>query len=433
MSDPVVPVHLSAPREGIPPLADTASAVREVADALADGRGPVAVDTERASGFRFDDRAYLVQVRRSGSGTHLIDPAQVPSAGEILAPVMNRTPWILHAGHSDLPALTTLGWRTPQLNDTQIAGRLLGFGQVGLAGMLESLLGVTVAKDKGREDWSARPIPDDLLSYAALDVELLIELLETALARLQELGRQPWYLQECEHVRSDWSYPVRPPNWRKLRGIGAVRDRRGLEIARQLTDVRTGIARARDIPPEKVLRSSAILDLAKNPRRAAQRLPREIATSSRLARSQRRGRSRQHLEEQLSRAVQDALSADADTLPETPRVRNGHPDHRHWERDYPRAHAALVGFRAGVDDLVDSTGIRAEDLIVARNIRSVAWDITEGTTGVQASFSSAPPSVDPVGDIEELLGGLLEDLGCRDWQIDLLVPVFLPVVVDLPN
>jgi len=79
------PTFLSAPGEGLPPLADTPQAVKDVAEALSAGSGPVAVDTERASGFRFDDRAWLVQLRRAGAGTHLVDPASVPAAGDVLA------------------------------------------------------------------------------------------------------------------------------------------------------------------------------------------------------------------------------------------------------------------------------------------------------------------------------------------------------------
>ena len=409
--------HLSRPREGVPTVADTASAVRRVTEALGDGRGPIAVDTERASGFRFDDRAYLVQVRREGAGTHLVDPASVSDAGTLMAPVMNESPWILHAGHSDLPALTSLGWRTPQLHDTQVAGRLLGYGQVGLAGMLGDFLGVTVAKDKGREDWSARPIPTAMLSYAALDVELLIELLDSAMDQLTSLGREAWYHQECQRIRVDWSHPVQPQDWRQLRGIGSLRNRRGLEVARRLTEERTRIARERDIPPEQVLRTSSILDVAKSPSKASRQLQRPQSGGRRVDRAART---------LLLQAVQDALSADAAELPTVQRSVAGRPDHRHWAKEYPLAHALLQGFRKAVGHLSEDTGIRVEDLIVVRHLRSVAWDVSEASAPTVPGFTGE----DPVGDLEDLLGSLLEDCGCRPWQVGLLVPVLLPVVVD---
>lgn len=416
---------LLSPRDGVPRLADTPVTVQDVAASLRSGHGPVAVDTERASGFRFDDRAFLVQLRRSGSGTHLVDPAVVPDAGSILAPVMNETPWILHAAHSDLPALTTLGWQTPQLHDTQIAGRLLGHGQIGLAGMLEKFLGVTVAKDKGREDWSARPVPRSLLTYAALDVELLIDLLEITVPRLEELGRDGWYRQECDHVSQEWSRPVPQPDWRSLRGLGHIRDRRGLEIVRRMVEARTEVARHRDVPPEHVLKGSAILELAQQPSRADRRLSGEIAGSSRLARSSGGGSRRSTVVRELngafSSALRTALEADSTELPERPRSPSGHPDHRTWARDYPVPHQLATGFRGAVDEISDATGIKAEDVLTVRVTRAVAWQVFVGLDRTGASD-------DPVGDAEESLGGTLVDQGCRDWQVTLLINAFLPVV-----
>jgi ribonuclease D len=407
---------LAGPRGGIPPLADTRAAVERAAASLADGTGPIAVDTERASGFRFDDRAWLVQLRRRGSGTHLIDPATVPQAGPLLAPVMGAAPWILHAAHTDLPALTSLGWSTPRLHDTQIAGRLLGLGQVGLAGMLDRFLGVTVAKNKGREDWSARPLSTDMLTYAALDVELLPELLEDAHARLGALGRAGWYREECDHILESWSHPVPEPDWTGLRGLGAVRDPRGLEVARQLTLVRTAAARHRDVPPEKVLRSSAIVDAARSPGRAA-----AIVAGGLRGRS---GAGSGRLRRALSDAVAEALSTSPDNLPPRPRTHQGHPDHRNWPRDHPRAARLLDGYRRAVDDLAAGLGLQPPELIVARSLRSVAWDSSVSLPG------GPEGSADPVGDLEELIGDLLDRQGARRWQEDLLSGVLLPVLAE---
>ena len=140
-------MHLAEPRDGLPPLLDTAEAIADGARRLAAGHGPIAVDTERASAFRFDERAFLVQLRRPDTGTLLIDPtgsasgstasasafsgSAFPEAMQLLGRTMNSAEWILHAAHTDLPALTTLGWRPTRLHDTQLAGRLLGMGQPG--------------------------------------------------------------------------------------------------------------------------------------------------------------------------------------------------------------------------------------------------------------------------------------------------------------
>jgi len=435
--------YLASPREGLPPLADTSDAVVDVAEVLATGSGPVAVDTERASGFRFDDRAWLVQLRRAGAGTHLVDPAVVPDAGELLAPVLNDLPWVLHAAHTDLPALTTLGWHTPLLHDTQIAGRLLGFGQIGLAGMLEELLGVTVAKDKGREDWSARPLPTDMLTYAALDVELLVELLATAMSRLRRrseaegLDRVGWYRQECDHVSADWSRPVQVPDWTRLRGIGAVRDPRGLEMARRLTDIRTEVARRRDTPPEKVLRSSVIVDMARAPYQAEDMLRSGRGDSGRGVRHGGRGRSGGRQGPQMSRELQarlvagvrDALSVDAAVLPDRPRSPRGRPDHRTWAKDYPVAGRLASGFRTAVDDLAERLDLHPSELVVSASVRSVAWDAAQLLETLDAGQASGYAE-DPVGWAEDALGSLLTAQDARAWQSDLLIPALLPVIAE---
>lgn len=428
MTTPTDPRFLSTPGEGLPPLADTPDAVAEVSAALAAGHGPVAVDTERASGFRFDDRAWLVQLRRAGSGTHLVDPASVPDAGDLLAPVMNSAPWTLHAAHTDLPALTTLGWSTPVLHDTQIAGRLLGHGQVGLAGMLEDLLGVSVAKDKGQEDWSLRPLPADMLTYAALDVELLNELLDSALSHLRQISerdgrnRLGWYRQECDHVSRTWSRPVTVADWTRLRGIGAVRDPRGLEAARRLTAIRTDVARQRDTPPEKVLRSSLIVEIARSPQQAE-----DVLRSGTAPRMPRELRAR------LLAGVRDALATAPSALPTRPRAPRGRPDHRTWSKDHPVAFRLLTGFRDTVDAVSADLQLDPPELLVSRSVRSVAWDASRILAD---TFPSRIPDLyrgDPVGWTEEMLGDLLADQDARPWQRDLLVPGFAAVVAtELP-
>ena len=101
------------------------------------------MDAERASGFRYSNRAYLIQIRRDGAGTVLIDP--VSHGGDsvtVLQPVaeaLNADEWILHAADQDLPCLAEVGMRPPALYDTELAGRLAGFDRVNLAAMVQRL------------------------------------------------------------------------------------------------------------------------------------------------------------------------------------------------------------------------------------------------------------------------------------------------------
>jgi ribonuclease D len=117
------------------------SALRRAADALAGAKGPVAVDTERASGYRYSQRAYLVQLRREGAGTWLVDPIALGGRLDPLVQALDGTEWVLHAASQDLPCLAELGLRPGVLFDTELAGRLAGFERVALGTLVERLLG----------------------------------------------------------------------------------------------------------------------------------------------------------------------------------------------------------------------------------------------------------------------------------------------------
>ena len=175
------------PREGLPEITSDADALTDVIAALRSGAGPVAIDAERASGYRYGQRAYLVQVRREGAGTALIDPVPCSDLSE-LSSALSGTEMVLHAAHQDLPCLTEINLRPSRLFDTELAGRLLGYQKVGLGAMVERLLGLRLAKEHSAVDWSQRPLPKDWLRYAALDVEILVELRDVLAEELTAAG-----------------------------------------------------------------------------------------------------------------------------------------------------------------------------------------------------------------------------------------------------
>ena len=121
---------LLALRDGLPPVVETEPALQAFCELLAAGSGPVAIDAERASGYKYSNRAYLVQLRREGAGTALVDPIAFESL-EPLASALEGTEWILHAATQDLPCLAEVGLRPAALFDTELAGRLLGGTVVG--------------------------------------------------------------------------------------------------------------------------------------------------------------------------------------------------------------------------------------------------------------------------------------------------------------
>ena len=244
--------------------------IEAAAQRLDRGHGPFAVDAERASGFRYSNRAYLIQIRRAGAGTVLIDPvshgADPLDALRPVAEVLSNDEWILHSADQDLPCLAEVGMRPPALYDTELAGRLAGFDRVNLATMVERLLGVGLAKGHGAADWSKRPLPAEWLNYAALDVELLIELRAAIADVLAEqgktrLGRTGIRLPADAGVR-DPGAAARRDRWRRTSGIHRVRDQRGLAAVRELWLTRDRIAQRRDIAPRRILPDSAIIDAA---------------------------------------------------------------------------------------------------------------------------------------------------------------------------
>lgn len=246
----------------MPPVLDSAAAITDAARLLAAGTGPLAVDAERASGFRYSNRAYLIQLRRAGAGSFLIDPIPVDGDLTPLADAINDLEWVLHSADQDLPGLAELGLYPARLYDTELGGRLAGYERVGLAAMVEKLLGRELRKGHGAADWSTRPLPDEWLNYAALDVELLLELRDAVAQELEEQGKTDWAAQEFEHVRLAEPSAPKSDRWRRTSGIHTLRRTRQLGVVRELWTTRDRLARLRDVAPARILPDSAIVAAA---------------------------------------------------------------------------------------------------------------------------------------------------------------------------
>jgi ribonuclease D len=385
------PVPLLDPRDGPPVLVASVPGLDRAVAALACGEGPVAVDAERASGFRYGHRAFLVQLRRRGAGTILIDPVTCPDLSgldEALADVEV----VLHAASQDLPCLAELGFRPRALFDTELAGRLLGFPRVGLGALVESVLGWTLEKGHAAADWSVRPLPAELLRYAALDVELLVELRDALAVRLTAQGKSGWARQEFAAVLAAKPPGPRPDPWRRTSGIHRVHTRRGLAIVRELWQERDKIARRRDLSPGRVLPDSAIVE-------AARALPGPEADLTKLPGFQGRG-ARRHAAAWL-RAIQRVRGQADDELPgpAMPPPDGPPPTHRWQERD-PVAAQRLAAVRTVVAALADEHTVPTENLLPPDVVRRLAWQ---------------PPEPADIADIAADLAAH----GARAWQVDL--------------
>lgn len=262
------PVPVTAPADGVPDVIRTPEALADAARRLAAASGTLAVDTERAHGFRYWPKAYLIQLRRPGAGTFLIDPIAFADEGDYadfsgLADQLAGAEWVLHAASQDLPCLAEVNFLPRRLFDTELAGRLLGLPRVALGALVERGLGKSLAKEHSAADWSRRPLPDSWLNYAALDVELLDDLRDWAAAELESAGRTEWARQEFAHlVDHAADAPVRRAEpWRRVSGLHAVHTQRGLAVVREVWLARDEIAQRLDKAPGRVLADRSIAAL----------------------------------------------------------------------------------------------------------------------------------------------------------------------------
>ena len=254
------PAPLLRLRDGLPVITETEDGLAEVVARVASGSGPIALDAERASGYRYSPRAYLIQLRREGSGTALIDPIAYDDLSS-LNEAIGDAEWILHAASQDLPCLRELGLEPVALFDTELAARLLGYPRVGLATLVEVILGRSMRKEHSAVDWSRRPLPQPWLEYAALDVEVLVELRDVIAAELVESGKDAWAQEEFQHL-IDHVPPPRQDPWRRTSGIHKAKGRRALAAVRELWIARDTIAEQRDTTPGRLIPDSALIAAA---------------------------------------------------------------------------------------------------------------------------------------------------------------------------
>ncbi|ALC06091.1 ribonuclease D [Corynebacterium deserti GIMN1.010] len=391
---------LLQPRDGVPPLLATPGEFAAAADVLASGTGPFAIDTERASGFRYDDRAFLIQIRRRGSGTLLFDPEQFrPELSRELGPVLNGQDWIIHAAATDLPSLSWLDLHPGLLFDTELAGRLAGFEHVNLAAMVEDIFGLHLLKGHGSEDWSARPLPESWLNYAALDVEMLLELADVMAEILDTQGKLPWAEQEFEHIANqfaDVSEPT-PSSWTDLKGLSTLKKPEQLVVARDMWLERDSYAASRDLAPGKVLANKVIVEVART-------LPSSPAELARVKGFPGRSRGATN---RWFRVVVRALKSPRRNWPSSLPRKDGVPDRRFWSSYYPEEYEVLQEVRAHIDDLGADLAIPGENILQPSTLRAVVWMATNS------------------GEIRdpETLKTVLKDFDVRPWQIQQVFPI----------
>lgn len=388
------PQLLLEPREGIPTPVAAAVDLDEVIDRFAAGSGPVAVDAERASGYRYSQRAYLVQLRRQGAGTVLIDPIGCQDLSG-LGDVLTDVEWVLHAANQDLPCLAEIGLRPNRLFDTELAGRLLGYPRVGLGTMVEALLNIRLEKEHSASDWSRRPLPRPWLAYAALDVEVLVELRNALADALVEAGKWDWAQQEFAAIVTAPPPTPRADPWRRTSGIHRVRTGRQLAIVRALWTERDQIARQRDITPTRVLPDSAIVAAAV----AEPATPAELLELPVFG-----GRATRRYLNRWWRTINNAQKLSAHALPATNAPRDALPPTNRWAEREPEAAIRLAAARAALTEIATELKCPLENLLPPDAVRKAAW--------------SPPTDLSAAG-----LAEFLAQQGARRWQLELTADV----------
>ncbi len=404
VDEPTIQV-LTAPADGVPDVVATPEQLRDTVELFANGSGPVAVDAERASGYRYGQHTYLVQIRRAGAGTALIDPITLPDLSS-LNDAFDGAEWILHAASQDLPGLSEQNLRPTRLFDTELASRILGLERVGLGAVVAEMLGLGLAKEHSAVDWSTRPLPEPWLRYAALDVEVLIDLRNALTERLVAAGKLEWAEQEFEAVRLAPPAAPRVDPWRRVSGTHSLRSPRQLGVVRELWLAREQNGQRRDVAPGRVLPDRAIMA-------AATSLPRSITALQVLPGFTGKAGGRRNPLWQA--AIDRAMSLPEDELPSVRGPKSdGPPPPRRWKERNPEAAGRLDVAKAVLDDLSAKHNVPLENLLQPDALRRLCWQ---------------EPAVTSYADIAQFLSSR----SARAWQIDLTAPPLAAGFAALPE
>ncbi|MRG58593.1 ribonuclease D [Agromyces sp. CFH 90414] len=355
--------------------------------ALGDGEGPIAVDAERASGFRYSQRAYLIQMYRRGAGTFLFDPPTIPDFSPLQGVIADEE-WVLHAASQDLACLREVGLDPSHIFDTELGARLLGMPRVGLASVVEELLGIKLAKEHSAADWSTRPLPDSWLTYAALDVELLVDVRDRLGERLAEASKAEIATQEFDAVLHKDAKPPAAEPWRRLSGLHSIRHARNLAVARALWIARDSHASQIDVAPGRLVPDASLVAAAK----ALPRTKRALADLREFT-----GRASRSEIDRWWAAIEEGLATD--DLPALRVPSDAPPPPRGWASRHPDADARLRLAKAAVGEVAEQMDMPVENLLTPDHLRRLAW---------------RPPADASSAGIRDALA----KLGARPWQLD---------------
>jgi ribonuclease D len=278
-----------------------------------EGAPALAVDLEADSMFHFREKVCLLQIT-TGTENFVLDPLALPD----LEPLKRffadpRVQKVFHGADYDVRSLhRDFGIELQSLFDTELACRFLGHQQSGLNAVLQARFGVALEKKYQKRDWSQRPLPPEMLAYAAADVSLLLPLAAALTAELKAAGRLSWVQEECDlltrvRVPEDNAQPL----FLRFKGAGRL-DRATLAVLEALLQLRQSLAAQKDRPPFKVLSNAAVMKLAQARPRSLEALKATGALSPKQVKMLARA---------LLATVAEAEALPPNRLPRYPRTR----------------------------------------------------------------------------------------------------------------
>lgn len=407
---------LLKPKSGTPSVITTEEELGDAIGLLESGSGAFAIDAERASGYKYSSRAYLIQIKRTDGGLHLIDPIpfhqqdpfKIHPLFHELNDLIRSDEVILHASTQDLPCLREVGLHPSRLFDTELGGRIAGLPRVGLGALVESLLDISLAKEHSAVDWSHRPLPEEWLTYAALDVELLVELREKISELLDAQGKSNWATQEFSAIlQAPPSSPRKEP-WRRSSGIHKVKRRDQLAIIKSIWHERDTLAREADVAPGKFLSDAALLELALH-------VPKTRAEMEKVLRPiGARARWFEHSAQWLT-AIHAGIAVPESHWPQMRADSDSMPPVKIWRDKFPTKFAPLSHARATIETEAEKLSIPPENLISPELVRRLCWNPPEGATMTLKTEAVR----------ENLVG-----LGARQWQADIVGPLIAAALLE---
>jgi ribonuclease D len=395
---------LLVPRAGVPDVITTQSAFEEMISALLNGVGPIAVDAERASGYKYSQRAYLIQLYRINGGLHLIDPIAIKdkSLWQKFNDNFANLEWVIHASTQDLPCLLELGLNPQSLFDTELGARIAGSPRVGLGALAESLLEFQLAKEHSAVDWSIRPLKPEWLTYAALDVDVLLDIREKVEQILIEKNKLDWAKQDFSAILSSFKLKQNDQpkidRWRKTSGMHKVRDRLTMTIIKDLWLDRDLLAQEMDIAPGRILNDEAIIEIATKKPNTIEAITKVIGWRSKIQ-SPPYARWLAKLNQSLATPIEKQAELRVQS--------NNLPPMKVWKERNPLGYARLSHARSNIAALALELDLPVENLVTPELVRKLCWELPKND---QSSY-------------EKYVAEQLKQMGARDWQISQVTPL----------